>query len=332
MKGERKGGIELRKKFEFTGLVKELTNAVNGRKTIVKEIRSLIDIPAYGVKAGDRGGWLSKEQNLSHRGICWLDESSIILNNARLDGNALLTGSTLSDQSVVNGESTVKFSFLSDDAIVSGQSNISASLLQGATAVQGDSFVSDSTLQNVRLQGKARIDCQDTTILSEQHLLVSSSLVAKDVFLEVERGFILSPTVLEYVHGDVKELQTGTKTSLKHVSFNKTSLETTSSNNEKPVMLEGNPSIRIIGGNYVLDDVLMRDGSFLEACKEESGIITIKKSVFENYAALKCEGKNRSYRLESSHLKDFSNVVFGIASADSLSRNIELSGDKHYYV
>ena len=312
--------------------MKEWKNPVDGRKSIVKEIRSLIDIPAHGVKAGDKGGWLAREQNLSHRGICWLDESSIILNSARLDGNALLTASTLSDQSVVNGESTVKFSFLSDDAIVSGQSHILSSLLQGATAIHGDSVVSDSTLQNVRLQGKAKIDCQDTTILSEQHLFVSSSLVAKDVFLEVGSGFIFSQTVLEYVHGDVRELQTGTKTWLKHVSLHKTSLETTSSNHEKPVILEGNPTIRIIGGNYILDDVLMRDGSFLDACKEESGTITIKESVFENYATLKCEGKNRSYRLESSHLKDFSNVVFGKGSVGSHSRNIELSGDRNYYV
>ena len=43
------------RKYEFTGEVKDGLN----------RIRALRDIPEFGVKAGDLGGWIEKERNLS---------------------------------------------------------------------------------------------------------------------------------------------------------------------------------------------------------------------------------------------------------------------------
>lgn len=46
-----------------------------------------IDIPECGVEAGDLGGWLEKEENLSHDGTC------AVLGNAMVYGDARVTGS-----------------------------------------------------------------------------------------------------------------------------------------------------------------------------------------------------------------------------------------------
>ena len=68
----------MEKKFELTDetiLVDEKT---------LHRIRALRDIEGTPVVKGDLGGFVEKEENLSHEGNCW------IYNNARVFGNALV--------------------------------------------------------------------------------------------------------------------------------------------------------------------------------------------------------------------------------------------------
>lgn len=48
-------------------------------------IVALKDIERYGVKAGDLGGWIEKEENLSQSGDCWVG------GNAKVYGNAVVS-------------------------------------------------------------------------------------------------------------------------------------------------------------------------------------------------------------------------------------------------
>ena len=66
------------KKFELTANFK----MVLGRKLF--QIKALIDIEKYDVKAGDLGGWIEKEENLSHKGDAWVS------GDARVSGDAFL--------------------------------------------------------------------------------------------------------------------------------------------------------------------------------------------------------------------------------------------------
>ncbi len=54
----------INKKYEFT----EETKDICGKK--LYRIRALRDFK--GVKAGDLGGFIEKEENLSHEGNCWV--------------------------------------------------------------------------------------------------------------------------------------------------------------------------------------------------------------------------------------------------------------------
>lgn len=45
-------------------------------------IQALVDIPSIGVKAGDLGGWIESESNLSQEGDAW------VFGNAKAYGNA----------------------------------------------------------------------------------------------------------------------------------------------------------------------------------------------------------------------------------------------------
>ena len=69
------------KKYEFTG-----ETIIIGERTLHR-IRAVLD---FGdVKAGDVGGWIEKEENLSHEGECWVRD------NAKVYGTATVGGTTI---------------------------------------------------------------------------------------------------------------------------------------------------------------------------------------------------------------------------------------------
>jgi carbonic anhydrase/acetyltransferase-like protein (isoleucine patch superfamily) len=71
------------KKYEFTGKVRKFTNGIS-----VRRVRALIDIPRYGIKAGDIGGFLESESNLSHDGESWVGGNAIVCGDVKVCGNA----------------------------------------------------------------------------------------------------------------------------------------------------------------------------------------------------------------------------------------------------
>jgi len=113
-----KGCEEMTKKYELTS------------DSIVKNGRTLYRIKAlvsFGdVQAGDLGGYISHESNLSHRGECWVYCKAVVYGNARVYGDA----------------------WVDDNAIVSGNARIYGNAwLFGCTIVSG----------NARAYGKVRV-------------------------------------------------------------------------------------------------------------------------------------------------------------------------------
>lgn len=65
-----------RKKYEFTGETRALSST-----TILHRIRAVIDIPSADVNAGDIGGWIESDSNLSHDYDAWVDGDAHINSN-----------------------------------------------------------------------------------------------------------------------------------------------------------------------------------------------------------------------------------------------------------
>ena len=65
----------------------ELTNT---RQNDLYQIRALIDFGK--VKAGDLGGWIESEANLSQDGNAWVFDNAVVFGNARVFGNAVVSG------------------------------------------------------------------------------------------------------------------------------------------------------------------------------------------------------------------------------------------------
>lgn len=62
------------KKYQFTGDTQEYQGRTLRR---IKRVSN-----------GELGGWLESENNLSHRGDCWVSGDARVYDNARVSGNA----------------------------------------------------------------------------------------------------------------------------------------------------------------------------------------------------------------------------------------------------
>lgn len=77
---EMRKEVNFMKKYELTDETKEFDG-----KTLYR-IKALIDF--LTVKAGDLGGWIEKEENLSHEGNCWVCDNAKVYDDALVYGNA----------------------------------------------------------------------------------------------------------------------------------------------------------------------------------------------------------------------------------------------------
>ena len=76
------------KKFEFTGETK--TISLFFRTATLHRIRAVAEFGL--VKIGDLGGWIEKEENLSHEGKAWICGDAKVWGNAKVCGDAEVWG------------------------------------------------------------------------------------------------------------------------------------------------------------------------------------------------------------------------------------------------
>ena len=76
------------KKFEFTGETKTIN--LFFRTATLHRIRAVAEFGL--VKIGDLGGWIEKEENLSHEGKAWVCGDAKVWGNAEVCGDAKVWG------------------------------------------------------------------------------------------------------------------------------------------------------------------------------------------------------------------------------------------------
>jgi carbonic anhydrase/acetyltransferase-like protein (isoleucine patch superfamily) len=112
----------------------------------MQRIRALKDFA--DVKAGDIGGWIEKESNLSHDDDCWVYEDAQVSGDARVYEHARVYGNTVvyGDACVYGYARVFGNAQVSEDAKVSGDA-----VLSGNSRVFGNAQVSG----NARVFGNA---------------------------------------------------------------------------------------------------------------------------------------------------------------------------------
>lgn len=97
------------------------------------------------IKAGDSGGWIEREENLSQEGNAWICDDAKAGANAQVKGNAMIDGFAHVDGNArVDGNAWV-----SDDAHVGGNA-----MIDGHAYVGGDAHVDG----NAHISGQAYVE------------------------------------------------------------------------------------------------------------------------------------------------------------------------------
>lgn len=134
------------RKFEFTSEEKMLSHT-----TSVRRIRALIDIPNVGVKAGELGGFIMCQENLSHEGDCWVFQEAMVHGLfTRIEGNARIYGHAV----VEDG------SIISDGVVISDHAHISQSNIKGESIFIRDETVVERSIikgELIYIEDKTRI-------------------------------------------------------------------------------------------------------------------------------------------------------------------------------
>lgn len=98
----------MKKKYEFTD------DYIDCFRYRLHRIRALKDF--RNVKAGDFGGYILSEDNLSHNGTAWVFDNAKVIDSAKVQGDAAIFGNALiRDYAIIGGNAMV-----SQDAVVSG--------------------------------------------------------------------------------------------------------------------------------------------------------------------------------------------------------------------
>lgn len=123
--------IAMGKKYELTEEILEH----NGHT--LHRIEALVDI-ADVVKAGDLGGWLESEDNLSHYGNAWVSGNAKVYDKARVSGDAEVYCSAM----IYDNANVCEAACVSGEAEVYGNAKVGGdALVYGDAKIYGDAEV-----------------------------------------------------------------------------------------------------------------------------------------------------------------------------------------------
>ena len=162
----------MERKYEFTGETKEIDFCVLHRIVAVKD---------FGfVKAGDRGGWIEDEYNLSHSGTAWVADEAAIYGDALVEDDAFVGGRVLvRDDAHVGGRARLyEFARVEGDACIRGNTKVYGwSHVHGNALVEGWADVCGCAdlQQNAHVDGYALVS-DNTEVYGNAHITGSTSL------------------------------------------------------------------------------------------------------------------------------------------------------------
>ena len=135
---ETKLTTESEKKYELTDIRQSVS--ISGESLYrIKALKEFVN-EATGVviEKGQLGGFVQSENNLSHSGTCWVDESARVFNNARVTDDAYIGGESMANKNTV----------IKDSAIVTG-----AAWITQSAKISGNAYIRDMAF----IKGEAEI-------------------------------------------------------------------------------------------------------------------------------------------------------------------------------
>lgn len=156
------------KKYKFTDETKEVDGKVLHR--IIAE-RNLIN-GFRDVRIGDLGGWIEKENNLSHRGLSWVYDNSCVYGNARIYDNAAITkDSKVYGNVKIKNDAYVSRSNIYGDAVIKDHAKVSLNCnVYGSSVISGNAHINKNSI----ISGSSYID---------NNLFINDNVYIRDSYL-----------------------------------------------------------------------------------------------------------------------------------------------------
>lgn len=126
--------------------IQDVVELADGVKlTRIVALKDIIT-PALTVLAGDKGGYVESERNLSQKGNSWISKNSIVRDEAFVCGDAVVGDkSEIWGEAYVTDKATVKGAKLCDNAIVCGECTILNCNLAGSQHIGSSTFLENCT-------------------------------------------------------------------------------------------------------------------------------------------------------------------------------------------
>ena len=177
---------------------------INYAGTTLYRIKSLRDFS--DVKAGELGGYIQNEKNLSHNDFCWIYEYAKVYEDAKILGNARVfrNAEVFGDAKVYENAEVCGEAWVYEDARVYGNAKVyeDASIYEdaqvyenaivcGNTKVYGDSRVCGNT----EIYGNARV--YGNTFINKGIIIGRVSMLYKDIFQHQCKNRMLTAILTE---------------------------------------------------------------------------------------------------------------------------------------
>lgn len=104
-------------KYEILATDSKTIEADTGETFVVYRIKSLVDIERVGptgffdgtyiAKKGELGGYVASEKNLSQYDKCWIDQESIVVEDACICENAVIYDSSIRGNEFIGGNKVI---------------------------------------------------------------------------------------------------------------------------------------------------------------------------------------------------------------------------------
>lgn len=172
------------------------------RMETMYRIQAVQGIPRYGVKSGQKGGYVSSSGVLSHQGDCWIadnakvygnikvldnafvgEEARIVTSDPRLQvivsGNASVKGNAFISQASL--PSGVKTSLITGDANISGYVNLSSPcVVEGRVQISGNVRFGKhcSVLNNARIRDEVTVG--ENTVIAGDSEVLDNAVIGSD--------------------------------------------------------------------------------------------------------------------------------------------------------
>lgn len=161
-----------------------MSNIGKKYELVTNEDKNLYRIKALrsfgNVEVGDIGGYVAKEQNLSHEGSCWIYDNARVCEDARVTENASVSGSaTVYGNALLKRYATVRNQAeVYGNAIVGGcASIIDSALVYGNAEIDGDSYI----MNRAHVSGNARVSYN--TVLSNRVHVRGNAVLSGEIKL-----------------------------------------------------------------------------------------------------------------------------------------------------